>query len=233
MMTSTFGSGSVKKLPGWKRTRDGELMFFHVLLENRCNFGKIESCAGEMRILECDLHDEITLRGAAIGSGLVFAPGKFRGDRHVCSAADAGHGAQKAFEARGIGIESGEWFFFTSGFVLVFAGPDRGGQVSPMMVEPLIGHLQHSPDIRRFALVEEDVAGWRIAVVSIFPFQKAESNESIKEVARGTGMQAESAGQRFETLRAFGKFGEDFHFNGAEESFRGPEGKAGLQNVVG
>ena len=46
-------------------------------------------------------------------------------------------------------------------------------------------------------------------------------------------MQAEAACQRFETLRTLGEFGEDLHLDGAQQSFRGPEGQAGLQNVIG
>ena len=46
-------------------------------------------------------------------------------------------------------------------------------------------------------------------------------------------MKAETSGESFETFGAAGKFGEDLHFDGAEESFGGPEGEAGLHDVIG
>ena len=46
-------------------------------------------------------------------------------------------------------------------------------------------------------------------------------------------MQAEAAGQRLQAFGAVGEFGEDFHLDGAEKSFGGPEGEAGLQDVIG
>ena len=70
----------MKKLPGWKRRRDGEAVLLDVFLEDGGDFGKIETDAGDVGILKRDLNDEIALRGAAVGSGLVFVPGKFCGD---------------------------------------------------------------------------------------------------------------------------------------------------------
>ena len=46
-------------------------------------------------------------------------------------------------------------------------------------------------------------------------------------------MQSQAAGQRFAGSPVLGEFGEDFHFDGAKQRLRGPEGQAGLQNVVG
>ena len=46
-------------------------------------------------------------------------------------------------------------------------------------------------------------------------------------------MEAETAGEGVQIFRALGELGEDFHFNGGEEGFGGPEGKASLQNLIG
>jgi hypothetical protein len=46
-------------------------------------------------------------------------------------------------------------------------------------------------------------------------------------------MEAEAAGQGLECLGAASEFGEDLHFDGAEESFGGPEGEASLKDVIG
>ena len=88
MMTSTLGSGSLKKLPPWKRTRDDEAVGFDVFLEDRRDLGQVEADAGEVRILERNLDDEVALRGSAVGGRLVLGPGKLGGDGHVGAAAD-------------------------------------------------------------------------------------------------------------------------------------------------
>ena len=45
-------------------------------------------------------------------------------------------------------------------------------------------------------------------------------------------MEAEAGGEVVEVLRALRELGEEAHFDGAEESFGGPEGHAGLKDVV-
>ena len=64
-------------------------------------------------------------------------------------------------------------------------------------------------------------------------WRKSERDEGIEEIARGAGMEAEAAGEGFESFGAVSEFGEDFHLDGAEKSFGGPEGEAGLQDVIG
>ena len=162
-----------------------------------------------------------------------FAQRKLGSDGDVGATADAGHGAEKSFEAGGVGVEGCEGFMVAGGFVLVFAGAQGGGEVTPVMEEALVRHLQDAADVGRLVLVEKDVARRGVGIATVLAFEKSESDEGIEEVARGAGVQAEAAGQRFQALRAFGEFGEDFHLNSAKQSFRGPEGQAGLQNVFG
>src|ERR1700757_1837558 len=100
----------------------------------------------------------------------------------------------------------------------------------PMMEEALIRHLQHASHVGWLALVEESIARRCVGIATVLTLEKSESDEGIEEVARGAGVQAEATGQRFQALRAFGEFGKDLHLNSAEQSFRGPEGQAGLQN---
>ena len=45
-------------------------------------------------------------------------------------------------------------------------------------------------------------------------------------------MKAKTSGELVELLRTLRKLGEEAHFDGAEESFGGPEGHAGLKDVV-
>ena len=73
--------------------------------------------------------------------------------------ADPGHGAQEAFQAGGIGIERGKKVGFAGRFALPFAGAQRDGKTVPVMVEALVGHLEHAADVGRLALVEEQVRG--------------------------------------------------------------------------
>ena len=46
-------------------------------------------------------------------------------------------------------------------------------------------------------------------------------------------MQAEASAERFQVLGALCQIGEDLHLHGAQQGFRGPEGKTNLQDVIG
>ena len=195
MITSTQGSGSLKKLPGWKRTRADRPFTSTYSSKMGATSGKIETDAGEVRILERDLHDEVALRGAAVGCGLVFGPRKLRGDGEVGAAADAGHGAQEPLEPRGIGVEGGEDILLSRLLALLFARAERSGEVAPMAVEPLVGHLEHAADVGRLVFVEEEVGRGRVGVDSVAAFQEAERHQRVEKVAGRSRMQAEATGQ--------------------------------------
>ena len=80
-----------------------------------------------------------------------------RSDGHVGAAADAGHGAEKPLEARGIGVERGKGFIATGGFALPLAGAQGGGELAPVMKQALVGHLEDAADVGRFVLVEKEI----------------------------------------------------------------------------
>ena len=53
----------------------------------------------------------------------------------------------------------------------------------PMHVEPAVGHLQHSADVGRLVLVEEQIGLRSVGVDAVLALQKAERNQRIKEIA--------------------------------------------------
>src|SRR5579863_724615 len=204
-----------------------------MLFKDGRDLGQVEADAGEMRILERDLDDQVALRGAAVGGGFVLCPRKLRSDRYVGAAADAGHGPQKCLQPARIGVERAEEVLFSRRFALRLAGPQGRGEIVPVPVKPAVGHLENAADIRRLVLVKEQIGGGRVRVRAVLPLEKSERHQRVEKIAGGPRMQAQAAGERFERLRAARQFGEDLHFNCAEKRLRGPEGQAGLQNVIG
>ena len=132
MMTSAFGRGSVKKLPGLEAERAKRPLCLHVFLEDWGDFGKVDPDAGDVGILSATWTMRSPCAVPQSASGLVFVPGKFCRDGQVGAAADAGHCAEETLEAGGVGVESGEGLDFAgaprSGFRPVRMA---GGEVTP------------------------------------------------------------------------------------------------------
>ena len=102
----------------------------------------------------------------------------------------------------------------------------------PETVKPGVRHLKYPADVGGLVAIEEKVRIGSIAVVVLSATQKAERYQSIEEIARRTGMQPETAGQRVELFGTVGEFGEDSHFDSAEQRFRCPEAHAHLHDVI-
>ena len=200
----------------------GETVGGDVFLEDRADCGQIKADALKMRIGERDLSDEVALRSADVDDRLVILPGELARDGEVGSAADAAHGAEEVAEAIGVGVEGLEEIVTAvARLVLWFAGAKRGGEVAPEAVEASVGHLQDAADVRGLVLVEEEIGGRRIGVVSVVALEAIECDEGVEEVARGARMQADAAADAGESLRAFGEHREELEFNGAEQDLRG------------
>ncbi len=160
------------------------------------DFGKVEAGAGDVRVGEGDLGDEVALRGADVDGGFVVGPGEFFGDGHVGSAADAGHGAEEAAKAIGVGVESYERIVAAvTGLVLRLAGAERGGEVAPMSVEAVVGHLEHAADVGGLALVEEEIGGGGVVVGAVAALEEVEGDEGIEKVVCGAWMEAEAGAE--------------------------------------
>ena len=120
-----LGDGVVEEAAGVEVDAAGETVVGDVVLEDGGDLGQVEADAGEVRVGECDLGDEVALRGADVDGGLVVGPGELLCDGHVCAVADAGHGAEEAAEALGVGVELLEGIAFaTADFVLRLAGAE-------------------------------------------------------------------------------------------------------------
>ena len=147
--------GESKKLPGRKSTREESPLAAHVVFEDGTDFGKIEADAGDVRIGERHLRDEIALRGPDIHGRFILLPGELLCDGHVRAAADAGHGIQEPAQPFGIGIESLKRIVIAVATSFCGSPVRRAAVRFPERVESLVGHLQHSADIGGLALIEE------------------------------------------------------------------------------
>jgi hypothetical protein len=117
------------------------------------------------------------------------------------------------------------------GFVLPFAGTQSRGESAPVGIETLVRHLEYASEIGRLVPVEEIIGRRRVGIPVVVALEEPESDKRVEKVTRGAVMETQTAGQRVELFGPFGQLGEDLHFNCAEQGLRGPECKAGLQNV--
>ena len=206
----------------------------HVFLEDRRHFREVETRAGEMRIREGDLRRQIALGRADVDERAVVLPRKRVRDRQVRAVADPRHRRQEFPQPRRLGIQRLEQPRRARlHLVLRQPRPQRLGQAAPERVKAVIAHLEDAADIRRLAAVEEQIGFRSIRVDVAGPRQKPEGDERVEEVARRSRMQAKPASQRIVRFGASRQFGEHAHFNGAQQRFRRPERKTGLQNLLG
>ena len=119
---------------------------------------------------------------------LYWPEGEFCCDGHVCAVADAGHGAEKAAEALGVGVERCEGIAFAvADFVLRLAGAEGGGEIAPEGIEAVVGHLEHAADVGGLALVEEEIGGGRVVVGAVAALEEVEGDEGVEEVVARSG----------------------------------------------
>ena len=71
-----LGDGRVEEAAGVEVDAAGEAVGGDVVLEDGADFGEVEADAGEVRVGERDLGDEIALRGADVDGGFVVGPGE-------------------------------------------------------------------------------------------------------------------------------------------------------------
>ncbi len=230
--TSAFGSGSLKKLPRWNCHSRGEAVGFDVVLEDGRDLGQIEADPDEMRILEQHLREQVALRRPDVDDRLVLVPGELRGDGDVRAAAHAGHAAQKDFEPLGIGIECGEDIGLAARS-LVLRQPGTQSRPSDGSSDRTGGGWP-SPECRRRRTA--------CACRGTDPLMACSSrcHRAVPEIparpghrgSRATSADAGRGGRpEAPALRAARKLGEDLHLDGAQQSLRSPEGKAGLQDM--
>ena len=205
----------------------------NVFLEDRCDLRQVEAGALQVRVGERHLRSEVALRGSGIDERLVVLEGELRGDRLVRGLADAGHRGEEAAQSRGLGVERGEEGAALLHLVLRQAGVQRLGEVVPEAEQAFVRHLEHSADVGRLALVEEQAGRSGVAVRALLALEKAKRHERVEEVARRARMQAQPRAQCFAVQGLLREHGEEFHADGAQEHLRPPEAEAHLHDVFG
>ena len=105
-------------------------------------------------------------------------------------------------------------------------------KVVPERIKTLVGHLEDSADVGRLALIQKEVGRGRVVVLAVSALEKAQRDERVEEVARRTRMQAKASLDGCEVLGMLGEFGKQFHLDGAQERFGGPEAQAHLHDVI-
>ena len=96
----------------------------------------------------------------------------------------------------------------------------------------MVRHFEDAADVGRLRFVEEEIRLRRVRVDAVFAFEEAEGDERIEKVTRCTRMQPHAALHAGEITGMFGQIREDLHFDGGKQGLGGPEGQAGLQDVV-
>jgi hypothetical protein len=102
----------------------------------------------------------------------------------------------------------------------------------PEGIKAQVGHFEHPADVGRLALIEKEIGGGRIAIKIVGAFQEAQGHEGIEEIARRAGMQSDPSPQGLQLFRVFCKFGEQLHFDRAQENLGGPEAQTNLQDQI-
>lgn len=229
-----FRQGLVEEAAADEGDTIGNAVFFDVVFEDGAHFGKVEADSGQLRIDEGDLDGEVALGSAGIDVGSVVFPRKFSCDGGVGSAADAGHGVEEFFQLGGVGVEFGEHVVAGPGFVLLFAGSEGGGEMAPEGIKAVVRHFEDAADVGRLVLVEEEVGLEAVGIDAVVVAgEKAESDEGVEKIAGAAGMEAHSFRECIQVFGMFGEFGEEFHLDGTEEGFGGPEAETGLEDAFG
>src|SRR6201996_7648639 len=216
------GQWSAEEITGLKTKTTADAVRLCIFFEDRSDFGKVKTDSLQVRISQRDLHSQVSLRCSQVGVCLVLRPWYLARNREVCSVADAGHGCEKCFEARRIGVQGGErrCTGVTLGLVLQLAGTKRLGQMVPEAVESGVRHLQDAADITRLVAIKKKICIRSIAIAILRAVQKAQSHQRVQKIACCTRMQPQAACESVELLGTMGKFGEDTHFDGAEQRLR-------------
>jgi hypothetical protein len=163
----------------------------------------------------------------------VAIPRKLRRDGQVRPATHAGHGAQELPELRGVGIQRGERIKSALRLVLRFTAAQRRGEIAPVGIEPVVRHFENAADVGRLGLVEEQAGFRRVPIDAVVSLQKPEGDQGVEKVARRPRVQAEAVAHRLQIARLFGEFGEERHFDRAQQGIRSPERQTSLKNAIG
>ena len=131
---------------------------------------------------QCHLDRHAAFGSPDVDDRAVAVPGELVGDRHRRAHADAGHGMEELREALSVLVEGGEEVLANGRLVLGKAGAQRIGERAPKGVEPDVGHLQDAADIGRLGLVEEQVCGRSVRILTIPTFEHAERDQRVKPV---------------------------------------------------
>ena len=84
----------------------------------------------------------------------------------------------------------------------------------------MVGHLQYAANVRRLALVEEEIGGRRVVILAVAALEKFQRYQRIQEITCGSRVQAEPALQSFQrSSGVLGQFREKPHFHCAQQHF--------------
>ena len=88
-------------------------------------------------------------------------------------------------------------------------------------------------DVGGLGLVEKQVRFRGVLIDPVLAQKETERDQRVEKVRSRARVETEPALKCGEIRRVFCQFGENFHFHSAEESLGGPEGHAGLKDVIG
>src|ERR687883_2031055 len=130
-----------------------------------------------MRVCLRDLNRETTLGRADIDEGLVILPGELFSNGLCLQTANAGHGLEKALEARRVGVERIKQVLTSLDLVLWLAGPQSLGERTPKAVEARIEHFEQTAKVGFLVAIEVEISFRGVGVSTVrIPLQHAEGD---------------------------------------------------------
>ena len=131
--------------------------------------------------------------------------GKFRAMAMLPPRLTPRHGSQELLQTCRVGIEGHERVGAAIlGFVLWSARTQRGREMAPEGIEPVVGHLENAANVGWLALVQEERGGRRVAVIAVTALEKFKRHQRIEKIPRPAAMQPKPPLQHFQRLGAVG-----------------------------
>ena len=238
MITSAFGSGSLKKSPDAVRTRSAQPGGGDVLLRDGLDRRQIEADALDVRMPLRDFDAEQAGRAADIAERLIAREIELLGERFEVDARQAGHRAEELLELRRVGVELLEHAFLPPCLISFCGcpGAQRFRQIVPELEQPRVEHLQNAADVARAAAIEIKSAGGRVEILRVgavaFALEEFHRHERIEKIGDAARMQFEFFPELRAGEPALAERREDTELDRGEQDLRIPEAEGGLQNGV-
>jgi hypothetical protein len=197
VITSAFGSGSVKKIKRRRRDSIGESRGRDFSQRDPSSGRKICGSASKVRVFLGHEHRQLASCTADITEGLITREVELVGERLKIACGDSAHRIHELLEPLGPAVELGEHRRAgVFNLVLRLAGAEAVGEIAPESIKASVGHLKKATHKLRAVAIEEQrsflrvaIAGFRSVAVTL---EKAKRHQCVEEIGICSRMQLES-----------------------------------------